>query len=72
MGGEIISGLYNLGRLSIKVRDGKGGKTAMVYISEEAAETLHEYLAIRPDLEIKGQRPLFYTDYGAWYDRKEI
>ena len=62
----------DLSRLSLKVRDGKGGKTAMVYISEEAAETLHEYLAIRPDLEIKGRRPLFYTDYGAWYGRKEI
>ena len=62
----------NLDRLSLKVRDGKGGKTAMVYLSEDAAETLRDYIALRPDLNLKGHRPLFYTDFGGWYDRKEI
>ena len=62
----------DLDRLALKVRDGKGGKTAMVYLSEDAAETLHDYLAIRPALTIDRQNPLFFTDFGSWYDRKDI
>jgi integrase/recombinase XerD len=62
----------DLSRLSLKVRDGKGGKTAMVYISEDAAVTLHDYMAIRPELDLKRERPLFYTDYGSLYKRTEI
>ena len=31
-----------------------------------------EYLAVRPDFELEGKRPLFYTDYGGRFDRKEI
>lgn len=62
----------DLDRLTLKVRDGKGGKTAMVYLSEDAAETLREYLAVRPDFTLEGHRPLFFTDYSGWYDRKEI
>jgi integrase/recombinase XerD len=62
----------DLNRLALKVRDGKGGKTAMVYLSEDAAETLRDYLDARPDLDLKGKKPLFYTDYGSRYDRKEI
>ncbi len=62
----------DLSRLSLKVRDGKGGKTAMVYISDDAVEILRDYLAVRPEFELNGQRPLFYTDFGSRYDRKEI
>lgn len=62
----------DLDRLALKVRDGKGGKTAMVYLSEDAAETLRDYIAIRPDLEIKGQRPLFYTDLKNRFAYTEI
>ena len=62
----------DLDRLALKVRDGKGGKTAIVYLSEEAAETQRDYLAIRPDFSLDEQEPLFFTDFGGWYDRKEI
>jgi len=62
----------DLDRLALKVRDGKGGKAAIVYLSEDAAETLHDYLAIRPALNIDRQNPLFFTDFGSWYDRKDI
>ena len=50
----------------------KGGKTSVCYLSEEAIETLREYLSIRPDFELKGRRHLFFTDFGGRFDRKEI
>jgi len=62
----------DLDRLALKVRDGKGGKTAMVYLSEDAAETSHDYLAVKPDLALDGKKPLFFTDFYGRYDRKEI
>jgi integrase/recombinase XerD len=62
----------NLDNLTLIVRDGKGGKTAACYLSEEAIETLREYLAIKPDLELEGRRPLFFTDYGSRFNRKDI
>jgi site-specific recombinase XerD len=33
---------------------------------------LRNYLAVRPDFAIDGKKPLFFTDFGGWYDRKEI
>lgn len=62
----------NLDTLALVVRDGKGGKTAVCYLSEEAIETLLEYLAVKPDFEFEGKRPLFFTDYGVRFDRKDI
>lgn len=44
----------------------------MVYLSEDAAEALRDYLAIRPKFAIGRQIPLFFTDFGAWYNRKDI
>jgi integrase/recombinase XerD len=62
----------DLSRLALKVRDGKGGKAAMVYLSNDAAETLRDYLSVRPEFTIERQSPLFFTDFGKWYDRREI
>ena len=62
----------NLDRRALVVRNGKGGKTSVCYLSEEAIETLKEYLAVRPDFDLEGSRPLFYTDYRGRFDRKEI
>jgi integrase/recombinase XerD len=62
----------NLDKLALVVRNGKGGKTAVCYLSEEAIEILREYLAVRPDFELKGKRPLFFTDFGSRFDRKDI
>ena len=50
----------NLDKLALVVRNGKGGKTAVCYLSEEAIEILREYLAVRPDFELEGRRPLFF------------
>lgn len=62
----------DLNRLALKVRDGKGGKTSIVYLSEDAASTLQEYLSIKPDFELERSRPLFFTDFGSRYNRKDI
>jgi integrase/recombinase XerD len=62
----------NLDRQALVVRNGKGGKTAVCYFSEDAVETLKEYLAARPDFELDGRRPLFFTDYGSRFNRKDI
>lgn len=62
----------NLDKLALVVKNGKGGKTSICYLSEEAIETLKEYLAVRPDFELEDRRPLFFTDYGGRFNRKEI
>lgn len=62
----------NLDKLALVVRDSKCCKTAVCYLSEEAIETLREYLGVRPDFELEGKSPLFFTDYGARFDCKHI
>lgn len=62
----------NIDKRALVVRNGKGGKTAVCYLSEEAIEILREYLEIRPDFELNGKRPLFFTDFGSRFDRREI
>jgi integrase/recombinase XerD len=62
----------DLDRLALKVIDGKGGKNAIVYLSQDAASTLHDYLAIRPDLKVEDRKPLFFSDFGARLDRRDI
>jgi integrase/recombinase XerD len=62
----------DLDRLTLKVIDGKGGKSAIVYLSQEAASTLHDYLAVRPVLQLDNRIPLFFSDFGARLDRREI
>jgi integrase/recombinase XerD len=62
----------DLKSLTIMVRGGKGGKDGMVYISNECASVLREYLEVRPSLEINGRKPLFYTDYGNRWRREDL
>ena len=62
----------DLDKLTLLVRNGKGGKTALRYLSEDATDTLRDYLAVRPGIEIDGEHPLFYTDYGARFNRKDV
>lgn len=62
----------NLDKRALIVRNGKGGKTSICYLSDEAVETLREYLTVRPDFQLEGHRPLFFTDYSARFNRKDI
>jgi integrase/recombinase XerD len=58
--------------LSVRVREGKGGRDGITYISEECAGTLRRYLEIRPQLLIEGRQPLFYTDFGNRWCRNDL
>lgn len=62
----------DLEKLTPRVVDGKGGKNALLYLSEDAASTLRDYLAVRPDQKIEGRSPLFFSDFGARLDRRDI
>ncbi|OPX78827.1 MAG: putative tyrosine recombinase XerC-like protein [Methanosaeta sp. PtaB.Bin039] len=62
----------DLKSLTLRVREGKGGKDGIVYITEDCARILRHYLQARPPLEIDGLHPLFYTDFGRRWDRRDI
>jgi integrase/recombinase XerD len=62
----------DLKNLTVRIRNGKGGKDGIAFISDECASILKEYLEIRPQLEIKGRRPLFYTDFGNCWRREDL
>ena len=62
----------DLSRLRLTIREGKGGQDGIAYLSDEAAKTLKQYLAVRPTLEVDGRQPLFYSDYGQRMHRRDI
>lgn len=47
---------------TLRLRETKGGRDDIVYISEECTETLRTYLKMRPQIEVENRFPLFYTD----------
>lgn len=57
---------------TIHISSGKGGKEAVTPISSDCCEVLREYLEIRPQIEIKGEHPLFFTDYGNRWQRTDL
>lgn len=61
-----------LKEMSVRVREGKGGRDGVVFIQEECARVLREYLERRPPLIVDNRRPLFYTDSGRRWDRKML
>ncbi len=62
----------DLKKLTIRVREGKGGRDGIVYISEDCVRTLKQYLSVRPTLEKDGRQPLFYTEYGNCWERRHL
>lgn len=62
----------HLESLAIHVREGKGGKDGIVYIQDECARTLKRYLAVRPSLVVDGRYPLFYSNCGRRWSRKNL
>ena len=57
---------------TLRIREGKGGKDGFVMISSECAKILRRYLEVRPQLDINGRKPVFYTDFGKMWDRKDL
>lgn len=62
----------DLKSLTLRVRAGKGGKDGMVLITDECAVILKQYLAVRPSLVVDGHYPLFYTNFGQRWDRRDV
>lgn len=62
----------DLKALTLHIRQGKGGKDGIVLISNDCASTLKKYLSLRPALKVDGRQPLFYTDYGRRWDRRDV
>lgn len=62
----------DLGRMTIRVRQGKGGKDGTTFIQEDCARILRMYLERRPDIAVDGRKPLFFTDSGQRFDRKMV
>lgn len=57
--------------LTLRV-EGKGGKEAIVFITNECAKILRRYLEVRSPLIIDGRQPLFYTDFGGRWERRSV
>ncbi|MFB3766084.1 MAG: tyrosine-type recombinase/integrase [Methanotrichaceae archaeon] len=62
----------DLDNFKLVVRDGKMGKSDVCFLQEPAIDVLRKYLEFRPNLRIDNQYPLFYTDWGARFNRKNI
>lgn len=57
---------------TIRVRQGKGGKDGIVLLSADCMRILRQYMDARPPLKIDGHDPLFYTDFGRRWDRRDV
>jgi integrase/recombinase XerD len=53
----------DLKTMTLRIRDGKFGKSAILPIPPVCIQTLEQYLDVRPKIEIDGKFPLFYTDH---------
>ena len=62
----------DLKAMTIRIRDGKGGKEAIAYITDDCAKTLRRYLEVRAPLVIDGRKTLFYTDFGGRWERRSV
>lgn len=63
----------DLKNLTLRIREGKGGKDAILPIAPDCAEILRQYLNIRPKIVLEdGSIPLFPTDYCNRWDRRDL
>jgi len=69
---NLLCGDVDLKTLTLRIRDGKGGKSALLPIPPECAEVLRSYLEVRPSLEIEGFQYLFYTDWSRKWSRRSV
>ncbi len=56
--------------LSLRIRDGKFGKSALLPIPPDCAPIIESYLEARPKIQVAGKTLLFYTDHlNKWTPR---
>jgi len=53
----------DLNARTLRIRDGKFGKSAILPIPPACIQILEQYLEVRPKIEIDGKYPLFYSDH---------
>ena len=53
----------DLKTMTLRIRDGKFGKSAILPIPQACVQTLEQYLQVRPRIEIEGKHPVFFTDH---------
>ena len=69
---NLDDGDIDLKALTLRVREGKGGRDGIVFINNQCAAILKRYLAVRPKLDIDGRTPLFFTDYGKRWTKRGL
>lgn len=62
----------DINNLSIRVREGKGGRDGYAFLTHECAHNLKQYLSLRPPLKIDGREPLFYTEYQKRWKQRAL
>ena len=74
-----VSDLVNLndqdidfGDKTIRIKEGKGGREAMVPLNPEVIPVLMDYLKVRPSFKVNGEQPLFITDFGHRWGRMSV
>jgi site-specific recombinase XerD len=50
--------------LTVRIREGKGGRDGYALLTHECVHNLKRYLAIRPPLRIDDRQLFFYTEFG--------
>jgi len=60
---NLEDGDVDLKTRTLRIRNGKGGKSALLPIPPESAEVLRSYLEVRPPVDIDGKQYLFYIDW---------
>lgn len=63
---------YDPERLTLRLRETKNGSDSFALINEDVAKLLNKYLSIKPEIEIDGRHPLFFTDFGNRFDPNQI
>jgi integrase/recombinase XerD len=62
----------DLKSLTLQIRQGKGGRSGLVYPTEKCARNLKAYLEVRPPLTVEGRKPLFFTDFGKRWSQGSL
>jgi integrase/recombinase XerD len=58
--------------LTLRVREGKGGRDGIVLINNECAFLIKRYLSVRLMLKIDERIHLFFTDYGKRWTKRGL
>lgn len=62
----------DLKSLSLRIRDGKFGKSAILPIPPDCAQVMESYLQVRPKIQIDNKYLLFYTDRLNKWPRRSV